>query len=293
MIFAIKPFEIHDGEGIRTTIFFKGCPLRCQWCHNPESFSFEKDLYFDPMLCRDCMRCVAVCDANEARDRKHIFSREHCDMCESCQSVCPQKAFEIIGAKRTAEDIAAEALRDEIFMKGSGGGVTFSGGEPLMQVDLCVEIAKLLKIRDIHVAIDTCGAVPTQTIDKIAPYADAFLFDVKAIDEGVHKKCTGVSNKQILKNLEYIDTLDIPIEIRYPYVPTMNDGEVESISNFLKKLKNVNCVRVLGYHNYGMTKYDNLGKVYPLADIPVPSREELINVTERMKTIGVKNVLIY
>lgn len=240
MIFAIKPFEIHDGDGIRTTVFFNGCPLRCKWCHNPECWSAEPtDL------------------------------------------------------PATAEAIAAEALKDEIFMKGSGGGVTFSGGEPLLQADLCAEIAKLLKARDVNLAIDTCGAVSRSAIDKILPYTDTFLYDVKAIDEDVHIACTGYSNKQILENLQYIDSTGTPIEIRYPYVPTMNDGEVKAIAEFISELKSIKCVRVLGYHNYAEDKYERLGMKYPLPNVLMPTKEDLLSVANQMKMLGVKNVVLY
>jgi pyruvate formate lyase activating enzyme len=205
VIFAIKPFEIHDGDGIRTTVFFNGCPLRCKWCHNPE------------------------CWVTEPRD-----------------------------LPSTAEEIAKEVLKDEIFMKGSGGGVTFSGGEPLLQVDFCVDIAKIIKSREVNLAVDTCGAVSRSAIDKILPYTDTFLYDIKAIDENVHIACTGYSNQQILENLLYIDSVGKPVEIRYPYVPTMNDGEVEKIAKFVRELHSVKCVRILGYHNYAEDKYQRL-----------------------------------
>lgn len=292
MIFAIKPFEIHDGDGIRTTVFFKGCSLRCKWCHNPESLSAHKQIFFDQSRCVHCLKCVSVCDANKISEGKHIFVRDLCSLCGKCENVCPQNVFETIGMDMTAEEIAKEVLKDEIFMKGSGGGVTFSGGEPLLQVDLCIEIAKILKEKDINIAIDTCGAVPRSAIDQIIPYADAFLFDMKAIDENVHIACTGSSNKLILDNLKYIDSVGIPLEIRYPFVPTMNDGEVERIVDFIKELKNVKCVRVLGYHNYAQSKYDSLEMPYLLSEI-VPPKKELTLVVERMKALGLENVDVY
>ena len=293
MIFAIKPFEIHDGDGIRTTVFFKGCPLRCKWCHNPESLSFTKDILFDPALCKHCMKCVGICQANVPRDGSHLFVRESCNLCGQCEGVCPQKALETEGMDMTAEEIAAQVLKDEIFMKGSGGGVTFSGGEPLMQVDLCIQIATILKERGINLAIDTCGAVPTRAIDRILPYADTFLFDIKAIDEETHVKCTGVSNKQILENIRYVDTCGVPIEIRYPYVPTMNDGEWAAIADFVKTLKHVKAVRVLGYHNYAQRKYEALGLSYPLPNVPMPSKAEIAAVAENMRDRGLNNVSLY
>ncbi len=292
MIFAIKPFEIHDGDGIRTTVFFKGCLLRCKWCHNPESFLFQKEIFFDKTLCKNCMRCTRICDANVTNDNQHQFFRENCILCGKCLSVCPSNAFEILGIEMTAEEIADETLKDEIFMKGSGGGVTFSGGEPLMQVDLCVEIAKILKKKGINIAIDTSGAIPRSSIDKILPYVDTFLFDIKAFNENVHFTCTGVSNRQILDNVLYVDSLGIPIEIRYPYIPTMNDSEVQDIAEFVKELKNVKCIRILPYHNYAQRKYDCLGLSYPSIDVPVPSKEEIDLIVKRMQDVGLKNVTV-
>ena len=291
MIFAIKPFEIHDGDGIRTTVFFKGCPLRCKWCHNPESFFAKGEILFDRELCKDCMKCVSLCEANTIQNSKHIFEREKCTLCGKCQESCLSGALEIVGQNISTEEIARQVLSDEIFMKGSGGGVTFSGGEPLMQVDFCVELAKLLKARDINIAIDTSAYVSKEAIDKIIPYTDTFLFDIKAIDENVHKFCTGVSNGQILSNIAYVDSLGIPMEIRYPYVPGMNDGECEKIARFVMQLKNVKCLRILPYHNLAERKYKCLGLTSPLQGVPVPTKEELADAKKRMTSLGIGNVL--
>lgn len=285
MIFAIKPFEIHDGDGIRTTVFFKGCPLRCKWCHNPESFSSQKEILFDSGLCVHCLGCTDLCGANTAHDGKHVFFRENCIFCGKCETVCPKGAFEIAGRALSAEEIAREVLKDEMFMKGSGGGVTFSGGEPLMQIDLCVSLAKILKSRGIHIAIDTSGFVPRATLEKIIPYTDTFLFDVKAIDEDVHIRCTGVSNKIILENIRYADSLGIPMEIRYPYVPGMNDGEAEKIGAFVKELTHVKALRILPYHNYAERKYESLGMRYPLPDVIPPTAEEIAAVTAQPESL--------
>ncbi len=293
MIFAIKPFEIHDGDGIRTTVFFKGCPLRCKWCHNPESLSFKREMLFDPALCRDCLACVSLCDANTVRDKKHIFLRTSCIVCGQCVSLCPNRAFEAMGMDMTAEEIAAEVLKDEIFMKNSGGGVTFSGGEPLGQVELCIGIAEILKTHGINLAIDTSCAVPRAAIDRILPYADSFLIDIKAIDEATHIACTGVSNKNILENILYIDRLGIPMEIRYPYIPTMNDGEAERIAAFVMRLNNLKTLRILPYHNYAERKYECLGIDYPLPHVPIPTADELAEAESRMRKTGLRSIAAF
>lgn len=291
-ILSFKRFEIHDGDGIRTTLFFKGCPLHCKWCHNPESLSYKREKMYDAKLCVDCMRCIKLCEANIIENGKHIFVRENCTLCGRCEAICPQRAFETAGIDLTPREIAEELLKDEIFMKNSGGGVTFSGGEPLMQAELCAEIAKLLKERDINIAIDTSAAVSRDAIDAVLPYADTFLFDIKAINEEVHIHCTGASNKNILENIKYVDGVGKQLEIRYPYVPTMNDGEWESIAAFVRELKNVKLLRILPYHNYADRKYNCLGLCYPSADISLPSLEEVSSVAEKMKALGLPNVAV-
>jgi len=287
VIFSVKPFEIHDGDGIRTTVFFKGCSLRCRWCHNPESFMPQKEIAFNAARCVHCMRCVPLCAANTATGHTHVFDRTACDVCGKCVSVCTEKAFEVFGESPSVEELADELLRDEIFFKGSGGGVTFSGGEPLLQADLCVALARRLKTHGIHIAVDTAAHVPTAAIAAIAPYTDQFLVDIKAMDEQVHIACTGVSNKGILDNIRYMDTLSIPMEIRYPYVPTMNDGEWKAVAQFVNELHNVTVLRVLPYHNYAATKYQALGYEYSLLDVPIPTAAEIQRVVVEMQHMGV------
>ncbi|MBQ8309502.1 MAG: glycyl-radical enzyme activating protein [Clostridia bacterium] len=258
MIFAIKRFETHDGDGIRTTLFFKGCPLRCKWCHNPESFGMQRQIAFFQNLCTDCGICTELCSANNLSDGIHIFDREACTLCGRCIDCCPRNAFLIYGEDRTARDIATELLRDEMFFKGSGGGVTFSGGEPLLQVELCIEIARKLKKHGVNIAIDTCGFAPRKSFERILPYADTFLYDLKAYDEDAHIRCTGKSNKIILENLKFLDDIGSNIEIRIPYVPEYNDDQMEKIAKFLSPFRNIKKIRLLSYHDYADGKYSAL-----------------------------------
>lgn len=274
MIFAIKPFEIHDGDGIRTTIFFKGCSLKCKWCHNPESISFEKEMFFDSNLCINCLKCTKICDANTVCDGKHIFLREKCTLCGECVDVCSKNAFEIQGMDITVKEIADRVLEDKIFMVGSGGGVTLSGGECLCQPDFCLELLKAFKKEGLNTAVDTCGFVSKEVIDKVLPYTDTFLYDIKAIDEDVHIKCTGHSNRQILENIKYIDSCGKAIEVRIPYVPDYNDDQIDKIAEFLKPFKNVKAVKVLPYHNYAESKYQSLGMENTLPK-RLPTNEEI------------------
>jgi len=289
MIFAIKPFEIHDGDGIRTTIFFKGCPLRCKWCHNPESFSFQKEISYNSALCKNCMRCTEICKANKIQDGRHIFDKTACNLCGKCMDICPNKAFELMGNETDAAQIAKQVCKDKLFFQNSGGGVTFSGGEPLMQIDLCVELAKLFKEQNINIAIDTSGFVPREHIDRILPYADTFLFDIKAIDRDVHMACTGVPNERILANIQYVDSMGIPMEIRYPYVTTMNDGEWKKIAAFVKELKNMKLLRILPYHNYAEQKYHCLGMPEKFQEYPIPPISEIDGILEKIKEMGIPN----
>lgn len=290
MIFAIKRFETHDGDGIRTTVFFKGCPLRCKWCHNPESFSEKKEIAYNEELCINCLRCTQLCSANVVENEKHKFDKNKCVLCEKCTNACPREAFTIYGKDCTAKDIASEVLRDKMFFDGSQGGVTLSGGEPLMQPKLCLELAKILKEKGVNVALDTCGFADKSVIESVLPYVDTFLYDLKAIDPVVHKKCTGKTNKRILENLKFIDGKNKKIEIRIPFVPKFNDGEILKIAEFIKGLKNVVRVKVLPYHKYAEMKYISLG-IKNESPSDLPTKEEVENARKLIRAVTNLEVL--
>lgn len=260
-IVDIKRMAIHDGDGIRTTVFFKGCPLKCVWCHNPESIGFRQQLSYIQKKCIDCGECVRVCEsgAHIMENGTHLFRREKCTGCGKCEEVCLGEALKLYGKEMTVCELMPILLEDKDFYENSGGGVTLSGGECLMQADFCAALLKELKKYQIHTAVDTCGFVSKEAIDKVMPYTDVFLYDVKAFDETVHIKCTGQSNKLILENLLYIDDCGKKIEIRIPYVPDYNSSEMEEIARLLSGLNNVTKVKVLPYHNYAGSKYEALG----------------------------------
>lgn len=260
-IFEIKRFAVHDGDGIRTTIFFKGCPIKCVWCHNPEGIRPKPEIAYYPHKCISCGECISVCKegAHKFDGKEHMFERELCTGCGECTEKCYSEALLYYGKKMSVEDILSVVLEDVEFYSESGGGVTLSGGECLMQADFCAELLKRLKQENIHTAVDTCGFVSRDAIDKVLSYTDIFLYDIKAIDEDIHKKCTGQSNRLILDNLKYIDSLGKKTEVRIPYVPGYNDNQIEKIAKFLAKLKNITKVRVLPYHNYAGSKYNSLG----------------------------------
>lgn len=264
-IFEIKRFAVHDGDGIRTTVFFKGCPLKCVWCHNPEGISFNAETAFYEDKCIGCGEC----------SRKD-FTAE----------ACLGEARIRYGEDVTVEELLPRLLEDREFYENSGGGVTLSGGECLCQADFCAELLKQLKAEGINTAIDTCGFVSQEALDKVLAYTDTFLYDVKAIDESVHIKCTGRSNKMILENLLYLDSKDKPIEVRIPYVPNLNDGEIESIAIQLSKIKNLIGARVLPYHSYASSKYRalNIKNTLPLH---IPTEEEITKAKAVLKSKGI------
>lgn len=276
MVFDIKRFAVHDGDGIRTTVFFKGCPLKCLWCHNPEGISPEPQLAYYSHKCAGCGECVNICSrkAHKIENGMHSFNRELCVHCGKCEEVCLGNALKLYGKEYTLQELLPILLEDRDFYDNSGGGVTISGGECLLHADFCRELLMELKKENIHTAVDTCGFISKEAIDKVMPYTDIFLYDIKAIDENIHIKCTGQSNKIILENLKYIDDSGKNIEVRIPYVPGYNSNEKDKIINIIKKFNNITKVRVLAYHNYAGSKYDALYMKKTLPSV-VPSDKEV------------------
>ena len=260
IISDIKRFAVHDGDGIRTTVFLKGCPLKCVWCHNPESISFKPQIAYYENKCIGCGEC-----------EKEGFTTES----------CLGEAKILYGKEMTVEELLPKLLEDKDFYETSGGGVTLSGGECLCQADFCAELLKKLKEQGINTAVDTCGFVSKEAIDKVLPYTDTFLYDIKAIDENVHIKCTGQSNNIILENLKYIDSCNKSIEIRIPFVPEYNDNQIEKIAVFLKPLKNITTVKLLAYHNYAGSKYTALGMKNNLPEA-LPTKEQLQKAEKKL-----------
>lgn len=263
LICDIKRFAVHDGDGIRTTVFFKGCPLKCVWCHNPESISYKPQTAFYKNKCIGCNEC-----------KKENFTPKD----------CLGEAQIQYGKEVTVEELLPVLLEDKDFYKTSGGGITLSGGECLSQSDFCAELLKVLKENGINTAVDTCGFVSKEAIDMVLSYTDVFLYDIKAIDEDVHIRCTGQSNKLILENLGYIDSFGKAIEIRIPYVPNFNDSQIEKIATFLKPLKNIKSVKVLPYHNYAGSKYSALNMENTLPEI-LPTNEQIKKAEKIIKDI--------
>lgn len=275
-IFEIKRFAVHDGDGIRTTVFFKGCPLQCVWCHNPEGIGFQPQIAFYENKCIGCGECASVCEyeAHRMEAATHIFDREKCVACGKCAEACLGMALQFYGKEVTVQELLPLLMEDREFYETSGGGVTLSGGECLMQADFCAALLEKLKENGVHTAVDTCGFVSKGAIDKVLPYTDIFLYDMKAFDEDVHIRCTGHSNQRILENLKYIDSCGKKIEIRIPYVPGMNDDQIPKIAAFLDTLNNITKVKVLPYHNYAGSKYQSLAMKNTLPHV-LPTDEEI------------------
>ncbi len=282
----MKRFAVHDGDGIRTTVFFKGCPLKCVWCHNPETIKAPRQIGFYEHKCTLCGKCAMICPCHTIENGKHLFDRKQCVTCGKCVRECLNDALISYGKEVPIEEICEQLLEDKAFYEQSGGGITLSGGECLLQPDACLAILKAMKEAGVQTAVDTCGCVPCSSIEKVMPYTDVFLYDLKAIDEDVHINCTGMSNKLILENLKKIDEAGGSIEIRYPYVPDYNSDQAGKICAFIGALSHVVKTRVLACHNFARSKYNALS--FPDTLPPtVPEKAEVEAVRAYFREHGV------
>jgi pyruvate formate lyase activating enzyme len=280
MIFDIKRFAIHDGPGIRTTVFFKGCPLHCLWCHNPEGIDRHFEMIVRSSRCSQCYLCLEVCPlgAISKNSGPVAIDRTKCDLCGKCLDVCTYDALEIAGRRVSVQDVIDEVERDRIFYEQSGGGATLSGGEPLAQPKFCEAILSELNERNIPAALDTSGLAPWPSLWRCAAKADLILYDVKMIDNERHQKYTGVSNKRILENLRALAAAKKNIIIRIPVAAGVNDddGNIRATIEFVRGLKTVKRVDLLRYHKGGQEKYKNLGKTacFEIFEPPSEARME-------------------
>lgn len=289
-IVDIKRFAVHDGPGIRTTVFLKGCSLACIWCHNPESISGRPELAYYEHKCIHCGSCVEACPvgAHSMSDNRHEYDRNLCIGSGECAKVCLGNALVFYGREMEAADVMDVIMEDKSFYEHSGGGMTISGGEPLLQHTFCRELLLLAKENSLHTAIDTCGAVPWKHIESVLNITDLFLYDVKHMDTQAHRRATGSGNELILENLAKLSKFGKAIEIRIPLVPGIND-DVENIARtgqFLGNLKNITKVRVLPYHAYARSKYAALGIKDTMPDVTSPSDEKLDQIAAQLQTYG-------
>lgn len=262
IVFNIQKFCIHDGDGIRTCVFLKGCPLRCVWCHNPESYEKSPTISFDKYKCSLCGRCIEECSARIIENNSLGIDRQKCLSCGKCTSVCLNDANEIIGREMTASEVLEEVLKDKIFYDSSGGGVTLTGGEPSCQPDFALEILHLLKREGISVAIETCGSGSREFYKEAAGLDATFLFDIKCIDSVLHKKLTGAYNSKIMSNLLYLMEVDADIIIRLPMIPDCNDSDenIARLSEFLNENKGrYRYAELMPYHTLGVGKAEKIG----------------------------------
>ena len=286
-VFEIKRFAVHDGGGIRTTVFFKGCPLRCRWCHNPEGLVAMPQLAFYRHKCIGCENCFSECPtaAHKIENGIHIIDRALCISCGKCADSCIGEALMLYGKNMTVDEILPLLLEDREFFDNSGGGITLSGGECLVYADFCRELLIRLKGEGIHTAVDTCGFASKAAFDKVIPYTDIFLYDLKAYKSSTHVFCTSQPNSLILENLKYLDSQGKNIEIRIPYVPGYNDGEMEDIARFLASFKNISKIRILPYHSYSKSKYASLDIESTLPE-RMPNENEILKVKELVGKIS-------
>ena len=290
-IFNIQKFSIHDGPGIRTTVFFKGCPLKCKWCHNPESQSFKKQMLYDKDKCTLCGKCVEVCPQKAITIENNVLITDmnKCNFCGECVIYCIAGARQIAGKEYSVDEVFNEVMKDRVFYKHSKGGVTVSGGEPLMQVDFVEELLKKLKAENIHTAVDTCGAVNFENLKRVAPYTDVFLYDLKLLDDEKHKYFTGVSNQLILDNLKKLSQIHSNINLRMPIIEGVN-AEEEYIEKVLETIENLNIkkVNLLPYHDIAKHKYKKLNMDYEYEKMKKPTDEKMKHFKEMFESKNYK-----
>lgn len=280
-VFNIQKFSVHDGPGIRTTVFLKGCPLRCLWCHNPEGLSRESEIEFEPVKCIACGFCAAACEnechafTEEDGGVRHDYLREGCVRCGKCIGSCVAGALRTVGQEMTVGEVMSKVLADKIFYEKSGGGMTVSGGEPFFQPEFTLDLLKSAKEAGLHTAIETCGFCRTEVIERALPFVDLFLFDYKATGADVHKRLTGVDPALILANMRYISEHGGKIVLRCPIIPTANDTDehFSTIASLACELDRIVSVELEPYHPLGTGKAPKLGREQSfITEAPSPER---------------------
>ena len=286
LVFDIKRYAIHDGPGIRTTVFFKGCPLKFRWCHNPESWQANVELGFRKGRCVGCGQCVEACphEAVSLVENRLVTDAEKCILCGRCVDVCLAGARQIIGRETTVSEVMAEVERDVIFYDQSGGGVTFSGGEPLMQPDFLLALLNQCRARNIRTAVDTSCYAEPEIVDSIAKRADLFLCDLKHMDNEMHKRFTGVGNNLILENIRRISQAGKKIVIRIPIIPGFNDetANIEATGKFTASLPGVGRIDILPFNRGGMEKSARLTGGIKSVQIETPDEGQMSSIAENL-----------
>jgi len=295
-IFDIQRFSIDDGPGIRTTVFMKGCPLRCTWCHNPEGMSADPVLSFMPEKCIGCGYCLRTCP-NEAHrmdpEQGHVLDRASCRACGKCSKECYTGALELVGRDVTVEEVIDEVLRDRSFYETSGGGMTLSGGEPMMQIEFTEALLARGKGEGLHCCIETCGFCDFSLMERVLPYVDLFLYDIKETDDARHREFTGVPNRLILQNLRALHERGACMLLRLPIIPGYNDRDdhFDAVAALARDLPNLQGVEIMPYHRLGTSKVDRLGMDPAAREQSQPPEQETVNDwINRLREAGVNVV---
>jgi len=287
-VFNVQRYSLHDGPGIRTTVFLKGCPARCPWCHNPESQSAAPELLVAETRCVSCGTCATVCAHGAPPPGSGL-----CTACGACVEACPAGARQLAGREATVDDVMREVLRDRVFYEESGGGVTFSGGEPLAQPEFLAALLDACRAACVHTAVDTCGFAPRERLLALAPRVDVFLFDVKLVDDARHRALTGLPAAPILANLQALAAVHAEVWIRVPIVPGFTDAEADlaATAALVAGLPGVRRVGLLPYHRTGVPKARRLGRELPARDIEPPSRERLDTLAALFRERGLTTTI--
>ena len=290
-VINIQRFSLQDGPGTRSTVFFKGCPLKCMWCSNPESQRTEPQLQFNKVLCDHCMKCVKVCPENAIRsgDKDLIFDFEKKIDWSPCIDACNRLALTMSGKSMTVDELVSELLKDQVFY-GEDGGVTFSGGEALLHKDFLIQAARKLKKEGVHLILDTSGYAAEDVVGEVVPYFDEVFFDIKHMDNEKHLYYTGVNNQRILSNLYMISEMKVPVAIRYPMIPGINDSldNLKAMADFISTLPQYTYLYVLPYHRYGVSKYESVGMTYKLPDLKAPDKNRVDKVKHYFASSGIR-----
>lgn len=292
IIFDIQKFSVHDGPGLRTLIFMKGCPLACIWCCNPESQSRALELVFYVERCIRSNRCLEVCPARaiSVKENRLVLDKILCNLCGKCVEVCYAEAWKMFGRVVDVDYVMKEIEKDVAFYRNSGGGVTFGGGEPLLYPDFVSAVAKRCQSAGIPVAIETCGYVPWKNLERVLDNMDLVMFDIKHLDPKMHKELCGCSNQLILKNLKALSRINnTEVIVRFPIITGLNDTEdnVNSTARFVASLNgNIKRVELLPYHKFGEKKYERLGRKYTLKGLEIPSDEHMHAIESIMENYG-------